>query len=310
MPFVVDFHTHSAHSSDGAMTPADLVGSAKANNPAITHMALSDHNTYSGCRDFLAACQHHRIEGFVFAEISGTHPDMPDTEFHFLTCLGAEWTDAVARRARLFTPHFNRLLHVDTENMFRFLEAAGKLGIHIGWRQVVRQSSEIYRHLPAGQNPDMIPSPGFHHLRRVIREGDFGERTVSRQTDLEARVWKQSGVQPLPTPSITDAYPIYREVRPAVILAHPMLYRRSPAELKPYIQEWQREMGLVGLECHYGGELDGPWKALADQLGLLVSAGSDRHAAYVASEPKASVPVVDETQADIPALLEALRAAG
>jgi hypothetical protein len=310
MPFVVDFHTHSAYSSDGAIAPADLVGSAKTNNPAITHMALSDHNTYGGCRDFLAACRDHGIEGFVFAEISGTHPGLPGTEFHFLTCLGGTWSDSVAKRARLFIPHFNRLSRVDTKNMFLLLEAAGQLGIHIGWRQVVRQSTEVYRRLPAGQNPDMIPPPGFHHLRRIIRDGGFGEQTVSRQTDLEARVWRQAGVQPLPTPSITDAYPIFRQARPAVILAHPMLYGRTPAELRPYIQEWQREMGLVGLECHYGNVLDGPWKALADELGLLVSAGSDRHAAYVAGDPKASVPVVREDQADIPALLAALRAAG
>ena len=156
----------------------------------------------------------------------------------------------------------------------------------------------------------MIPSPGFHHLRRVIREGDFGERTVSRQTDLEARVWKQSGVQPLPTPSITDAYPIYREVRPARDPRTPDALQAEPCRtqaLHPGVASG--EMGLVGLECHYGGEMDGPWKALADQLGLLVSAGSDRHAAYVAGETKASVPVVDETQADMPGLLEVLRAA-
>lgn len=310
MPYVVDFHAHSSHSGDGSLPPADLVRSAKANNPAITHMALSDHNTFTGCRDFLAACGQHGIEGFVFAEVSGTHPDMSDTEFHFLTCLGAAWTDSVAQRAALFIPHFNRLSRIDTENMFLFLEAAGQLGIHIGWRQVVRQSTEVYRNLPAGQNPDMIPPPAFHHLRQIIRGGGFGEQTTSRKTELEARVWKQTGMRPLPTPSITDAYPIYRQARPAVILAHPMLYSHTPDELKPYIREWQREMGLIGLECHYGNVLNAEWKALADELGLLVSAGSDRHTEYEAGDPKTSVPVVDEEQADIPSLLDVLRAVG
>lgn len=266
MPYVVDFHTHSTYSSDGSIPPADLVCSAKANNPAISHMALSDHNTYSGCSDFLTACGHHGIEGFVAAEISGTHPDLPGAEFHFLTCLGRAWTDAVAQRARLFTPHCNRLSRVDTENMFMFLEAAGQLDIHIGWRQVVRQSTEVYRHLPAGQNPDMIPPPGWHHLRRIIRDGSFGEKTKSGKTDLETRVWKQAGLCALPTPLITDAYPIYRRAKAAVVLAHPMKYPYTPAELEPYIREWQRELGLVGLECHYGNSLDTAWKALADKL--------------------------------------------
>ena len=95
-----------------------------------------------------------------------------------------------------------------------------------------------------------------------------------------------------------------------MVLAHPMLYNRSPDELRPYVREWQREIGLVGLECHYKNVLHAEWKALADELGLLVSAGSDRHTAYVAGNPATSVPVVAEDQADVPALLDVLRAAG
>lgn len=309
MPYFVDFHTHSSHSSDGAIPPAELVASALANNPGITQMALSDHNTYTGSRSFLDACRRHGIEGFVSAEISGSHPDMPDTEFHFLTTFGTDWNDSVAQRISLFIPHFNRLARVDTENMFTFLDVAAQFGVRISWREVVKQASHLYRNLPAGHDPDMIPAPGWHHLRRIIRNGNWGETTTTGRTDLEVRAWQQAGVRPLPAPSITEAYPIYRQARPAVVLAHPMLYNRSPAELRPYVREWQREIGLIGLECHYKSVLYAEWKALADDLGLLVSAGSDRHAAYVAGDPVTSVPVVGEDQANIPALLDTLRAA-
>ncbi len=310
MTHYIDLHTHSSHSPDGAIPPADLVASAKANNPAIRWMALSDHNTYTGCESFLQACHDAGIEGFVSAEISGAHPDMPANEFHFLTIFGTEWTPAIAERASLFIPHFNRLAHVDTENMFLLLDAAGRMGIRIAWRDVVRQASAAYRDLPAGQDPAMIPSPGFHHLRKVIRDGDFGETTTGGRTDLESRAWKQAAVQPKPTPPITEAYPIYKQARPAVILAHPMLYGASPDELRPYIREWQHEIGLTALECHYKNVLYPQWKALADDLGLLVSAGSDRHAAYIAGDAAASVPAVQPDQADVPALLDVLRAAG
>jgi predicted metal-dependent phosphoesterase TrpH len=310
MPYVVDFHTHSSHSSDGAVPPAEMVASAVANNPGITHMALSDHNTYTGCRSFLDACHRHGIEGFVSAEISGAHPDMPETEFHFLTTFGTEWNESVAKRADLFVSHFNRLLRADTENMFLFLEAAAQLGIRISWRQIARQASQVFRSLPAGQDPDMIPAPGFHHLRKIIREGNMDETTTARKTDLEVRVWKHAGVRPAPTPFITDAYAIYRQAKPAVVLAHPMLHNRSPEDLRPYLREWQREIGLVGLECHYKNVLHTEWAALGDELGLLVSAGSDRHTAYVAGDPATSVPVVGENQADLSSLLDVLRTAG
>jgi hypothetical protein len=310
MPYFVDFHTHSSHSSDGAVPPTEMVASALASNPGITQMALSDHNTYTGSRSFLNACRKHGIEGFVSAEISGSHPDMPDTEFHFLTTFGTEWNDAVGQRVNLFVPHFNRLARVDTENMFLFLEAAAQLDVRISWREVVKQASHVYRSLPPGQDADMIPAPGWHHLRRIIRDGKWGETTTGGRTDLEVRAWKQTGVRPLSTPLITDAYATYRQARPAVVLAHPMLYNRSPDELRPYVREWQREIGLIGLECHYKSVLYAEWRAFADELGLLVSAGSDRHSAYVADNPAASVPVVTEDQADVPALLDVLRAAG
>ena len=307
---MVDFHTHSHHSVDAAILPADLVASAKANNPGITHMALSDHNTYSGCRDFLAACGRHGIEGFVSAEISTAHPDFPGVELHFLTSFGTEWTDGVARRTGLFLPHFNALARTYTENIFRFLEAAGKLGIPLSYRQVVQRSVAFYHGLPEPKDPGMISSPDFYHVRKILREGNYGEKTTSGRTDFEMRAWKETGIKPMPTPSITQLYPIYKQARPAVTLSHPMLYNKSPEEMRPYLREWEREMGLVALEAHYKNVLYPEWKSVADELGLLVSAGSDRHNAYVAGDPTGSVPVIAEGQADIPALLDVLQAAG
>ena len=170
MPYFIDFHTHSSHSSDGAIPPAEVVASALTNNPGITQMALSDHNTYTGCRTFLDACRKHGIEGFVSAEISGAHPDMPETEFHFLTTFGTEWNESVAARVDLFVPHFNRLFRADTENMFLFLEAAAQLGVRISWRQIVRQASQIFRQPAARAGPRhdpaaRLPSPSKGHPR-------------------------------------------------------------------------------------------------------------------------------------------------
>lgn len=310
MAYFVDFHTHSYHSVDATNLPADLVASARDNNPAITHMALSDHNTYSGCPAFLAACRQHGIEGFVSAEISTSHPDFPGMEIHFLTGFGTQWTDAARRRISLFAPHFNAVDRVHAENVFRFIEAAQTLGIRLDYRQVVQRSVAFYHNLPEPRDPTMISPPDFYHVRKILREGDYGEKTTSGRTDIEQRVWKQSGIKPAPTPSIAQLSPIYRQARPAVTLSHPMLYSKTPAEIRPYLREWQREMGLIAIEAHYKNVFYADWKALADELGLLVSPGSDRHHAYVAGDPAASVPVVGEDQADVPALLDMLRAAG
>lgn len=310
MPHVIDFHTHSRHSVDSAILVQDLVDSAKRNNPAITHMALTDHNTYSGCVTFLEACMLQGIEGFVSSEISGSHPDFPGVEIHFLTTFGTEWTESVARRVDLFWPHFNAISRAYAENLFRFLDGANRLGIRIGYRQVVQKAVEFYHDLPEPRDPGMISPPDFHHLRQLLREGDYGEKSVSGRTDLEQRVWQETKISPVPTPTILEAYAIYKQARPAVALSHPMLYGKTPSEMRPYLREWQHEMGLIAIECHYKNTLHAEWKAVADELGLLVTAGSDRHGAYVTDEPRASVPVVGDEQGDIAALLDLMRAAG
>ena len=309
MPTVLDFHTHSYHSTDGGITPQDLVAGAKANNPAIAAMALSDHNTYSGCQDFLAACKAHGVEGFVSAEVSGAHPDRPDIEFHFLTMFGNAWTEDVSRRTAMFTPHFNALYKTDTENILLFLEAAGRLGHNIPLRSVVQKSVAFYHGLPDDRkNPAMIGPATFHRVREVLDDLKLiDHERRGGKSEFEKDVWRKAGVKPAPTPNITDAYPIYGQARPAVILAHPMHYGLSVEQLRPFIEEWIREIGLIGLEAHYAGVLHAQWKALADELGLLVSAGSDRHNGYIAGDPTAGVPVVEDGQADMNALLEALR---
>jgi len=309
MPYTVDLHTHSYY-SDGRASPRQLVASAKANNPAISHMALSDHNTFAGCREFCQACRDEGIEGFVCAEVSGSHPDLPHVEFHFLTYFGNAWTAGVARRTEMFTPYFNRLVQLDNQNIFAFLEAAAGLGTNISYRQVVRKAAEPYLSLPEPKNPALLRPANFGDLRKVIR--DLGLEAQAAQDDLrfEHRIWREAKAAPAPTPAIAEAYAIYRQARPAVVLAHPMKTPLRPDELKPCIQEWQREIGLVGLEAHYGGVFHPAWKALAEELGLLVSVGSDLHSRYGGARPGSRVPVAADHEADIPALLDALRSAG
>ena len=319
MSYVLDLHIHSLY-SDGRLMPAELPAAAKASNPAVSHLALSDHNRFSGCREFADACRAEGIEPFLSAEISGSHPDHPDIEFHFLTTLGSRWTERVAGRAAEFDAYFNRLYQVDTENIFLFLNAAAGLGISIAYPEVVRKALELYENLPEPKSPELFAAPGFGHLRRVVKDRQLDVTKLpfeSRRpapgcrlgdpTDFEKQVWRRGRVRPLPTPPITEAYAIFQKVKPTVVLAHPMTYATAPDELRPFIQEWQREIDLIGLEAHYRGRLHPEWKALADELGMLVAAGSDLHGTY---GKELAVPVVEDEQADVPALLGALRAAG
>jgi len=307
--YAMDLHFHSWY-SDGKLMPAEMVTSARRDNGDVSCLAMSDHNTYGRCQEFLGGCKRNGIEGFVSAEISGSHPDNP-TEFHFLTSFGPKWDDQTAERANHFAPYFNKLSRVDIQNIFLFLEAAAQLDTRIAYRDVARKSVEWFHSLPEPKSQALIQPTAFRHLRELLRERGLEEGTSGGRTSLEKQVWQRAGVRPQPTPSITEAYAIFRQTRPAVILAHPMLYGATPEQLAPLVCEWQQEIGLIGLEAHYRGSLYPEWKALADELGLLVSAGSDNHGpGYTGEDGGSRVPVIEGGQADVPALMAALRAAG
>jgi len=309
MSYALDLHVHSYY-SDGKCSPREMVASGKRANPRIAQMALSDHNTFAGVGEFLAACDEHEIEGFISAEISGSHPRFPHIEFHFLVNLGTELTDEVARRMDLFTPWFNRLTETDHRNIFRFLAAAADQGTTIPYHEVVRKAGEFYVEDPANRPAKLIKPPTFNDLRRVIRERGLNSQSPPGALGFEQEVWAKAGIEPDPTPPITEAYAIFGAAGAAVTLAHPMKHPPTPEEFRPLIEEWRREIGLIAIEAHYGGVFDPRYKALADELALLTSAGGDVHFPYDATRPNDGVPVIEHDQADIPKLLDALRAAG
>ncbi len=56
---MIDLHTHTT-ASDGTHAPADLVARAAA--AGVTVLAVTDHDTTSGCPDAAAACRQHGLE--------------------------------------------------------------------------------------------------------------------------------------------------------------------------------------------------------------------------------------------------------
>ena len=120
-------------------------------------------------------------------------------------------------------------------------------------------------------------------------------------------------MRPRPSPFITEAYAMFREARPVVTLAHPMLYAWTMEEALPLLEEWKREISLAALEAHYGGRLSPEWKRVADDLDLLCSVGSDSHrAGYSGGHPHTKAPLAlpvvgDEIELD--RLLELFRRA-
>lgn len=275
---VLDLHFHSVF-SDGILSPETLAYEAAAaagEERKISALALSDHNSYAGCEAFLSACARLGINAFVSSEISGSHPTCPDIEFHFLAILGPKWDAHTAERAGKFTAWFNRLHHNDLENVFAFLEIASRKGIDVSFSDIVKSAMRYSQR----SVPPAYRCPNFGDLRYMLRLKGIGTKDSTALGSFEREMWKSSGTVPLPTPSITECYDLFRDVRPYLILAHPSYYGVAPEILDPLVSEWKREIGLRGIESHYMGRMEPRWRDFARKHNLEISSGSDSHIGF------------------------------
>ncbi len=309
MTHAVDFHFHSLY-SDGDAMPEAMVASAKQDNPRVACLALSDHDTFAGCERFLQACSQKGVRGFVSSEISGSHRDHPDFELHLIANFGPVWNGSVAERAGLFHAYWNSLRRTDHCNLFMFLEKAAEQGVLLSFRDVARKAAAEALACGLGDHGPIKPV-AFSHLRRLLREKGLDDRGRG----FEKAVWEKAGVRPLPTPAVDAAYDAFRKAGPVVTLAHPMQHSWTMEQAREVIEELMAEIGLVAVEAHYRGRTYPEWVACARDMGLLVSAGSDCHAAgyglpHAGKDIVSHVQEVDESVCDLDALIERFEAAG
>ena len=282
---VLDFHIHSRF-SDGNGLPDEIVAAALDRRTDIDCLALSDHNSFRGCRAFINACRISGIEGVVSCELSGSHPLYPDREFHFLINFGPDWNATVADRTAAFLPHIRSINEGITNNGYLYvnqLKARGEPD------EIIERLNQVVQDTTAAYESDDPPINGIHlfrDLRQIANEKGLPHKYgVSTATELEKLLWRACGIFPEPTPAINNAFIAFQTARPLVTLAHPHKYQLSPAELEPLLIEWKRNIGLTALELHYGGDIQTDYLPLAESLGLFVSAGSDTHAMWQRSNP-------------------------
>jgi hypothetical protein len=297
-----DFHMHSSF-SDGRGSPEELVEAALKDDPETRYLALTDHNGFYGCEQFLRACTANGIEGFAAGELACRHDSLFAHAFHFIPVLGNQWTPEVATRTEAFIPIINAHHEYNIEETFRLLSALSKLGHHINFDEVREAQGIPYAEdrKPIWRNKHT--QDAFEALLAVMEKKNIpvGAREAH----------EQSGIEPAHYAPLENFYDLLRELACPWILAHPMRPTGSITvdELRPVLKEWvEADIGLMGMECYYEGIFYPEWKALADEFGLLGSAGSDTHCRYTSERMHVPAPGIEE--ADIEALVEIFRKAG
>lgn len=241
----VDLHLHST-ASDGTLPPAEVVRRAAA--VGLAGLALTDHDTVDGLAEAASAAEEVGLAFLPGAELSANEPG---TSVHLL--------------AYAFDPRDGELLS--------FLELYRRDRIRRA-REMVRKLNSLgvpldYREVEA-ETGSAAPTRA-HVARALLRTGlapsprqVFG-RYLSRG--------RPAFVEKRPTPP-SEVIDLVHRARGVVLLAHPGREHGDEA-----IRRWVAE-GLDGIEVVHPEnppEVRRRLEALAAELGLLRSGGSDWH---------------------------------
>ncbi len=248
---LIDLHTHS-NASDGTFAPAEVVRLAKEGG--LKAFALTDHDTIDGLAEALAAGEKYGVEVIPGVEVSAR---FPGGSMHILG-LGIEYGNghlgerlAVLQKAR-------------AERNPQIITKLNGLGIKITLEQVEKISGR-------GQM-------GRPHIARALMESGY-VRSIQEAFDLYLRNDGKAYVPKFRFPP-QEAIAMIRDVQGVPVLAHPFTLNLGSAfALKNTLTELMA-LGLAGIETIYSEhttEQEALYLKLAQELGLLVTGGSDFH---------------------------------
>ncbi len=247
---MIDLHVHSNH-SDGTLSPEELV--ALAIKTKLTAFALTDHDTVSGVTKAKEAAADTDLTVISGTEISAAYKER---DIHILglfvdetnqTLLNA-LDDAVSAR------------DIRNEQM---AERFRDLGIPLTLDELRLA------------NPDTVITRA--HFAKYLIEHSYvktSQEAFARYLDYNAPCFVARKYMP-PERAIS----LILEAGGIPVLAHPLLYKLSPAELDALLKRLT-DAGLKGLEVYYSSNTGHDQQisySLANRFGLLMTGGTDFH---------------------------------
>lgn len=247
----IDLHTHST-ASDGTFTPGELMRAAA--EMGLNAIALTDHDTFEGLPEARAEAARQGIELVPGCELSLDYGGLPT---HLLALFVDEGPGhlsgelARVRRARVLR---NELM----------LEKLKGVGVHLSMEDV------------AGRAGGVVGRP--HMAQAMLAAG-----VVRSFEEAFARFLGSGGMAYVPKAKLTprQAIEAIHADGGLAVLAHPYLISQQPARIRDILAHLAA-MGLDGVEVYYTEHSDkytALVAALARELGLLMSGGSDFHGA-------------------------------
>ncbi|MEW2385363.1 PHP domain-containing protein [Micromonospora sp. NPDC047707] len=251
----IDLHAHST-ASDGTLTPAELVRAAA--DAGLDVLAITDHDTTAGWEPAVRALPPglRLVRG---AELScrwyGEEPAVP---LHLLAYLfDPDHPDLVAELARVRLAREER-----GERIVRLLQADG---IEVSWSEIL-----------AGAGGGTVGRP--HIAQALIRAGLVATTTEAFGPDWLGERYRL----PKEDIEVFDAVRLVLAAGGVPVFAHPRATRRGRIVPDELIADLAAA-GLMGLEADHEDHSPAERahvRALAAELGLLVTGSSDFHGSH------------------------------
>ncbi len=248
---LIDLHTHSVM-SDGAFSPAEVVRHAKESG--LSAVALSDHDSIDGVREAMEEGKKIGIEVVPAVELSA----VSDTELHIL----GYYIDI---ENPFFLSQIERALVVRKQRTKETCDNLVKLGFDV----TVDEAMTI---APAG-------IVGRAHFARLLADKGYTS-SVKEAFDTYLSFGKPaySNSQCL---TAKECIEMIKKASGVSFAAHLHLIKMDDIALKVFLQELIT-YGLDGIEgfyTEYTPEQQSKYQALAKDLSLCISGGTDFHGA-------------------------------
>lgn len=247
----IDLHTHS-NVSDGTDSPGILVRNAAA--AGLDVVALTDHDTFDGWNTAIAAGRDHGIAVIGGVEISTT---LSGAAIHLLGYLpDPAYGPLAAELARVRSHRTGRLAAI--------INRLNSIGVNVT-QQDVRTVASRASSLGRPHVADALVARGYVRDRSEAFDNWLAEGGPAHV--------------PKYAPPTTEAITLVRQAGGVPVLAHPW-GRSSRRELTPAAIEELASAGLAGLEVDHDDHSEADradLRALAAELGLIVTGSSDHH---------------------------------
>lgn len=249
---MIDLHTHSTF-SDGTYTPKQLIQEAAQSD--ITLIALTDHDCVTGIPDFQKeAANYPNLTAINGSELAADHPkaeiEIIALDIHHLTP---------------FQQRETALLQKRYDNTHKRAEILTRLGMKMSFEDIAVDEN--------GQVRPLIAKP--HVVAALLKKGYI----QSREEGFALLCENGAAYIAKKDPDLKETMTLIKENGAVAVLAHPVHTKVTGQELYALV-ETLKKMGLDGIEVFHSDhspEQMTSYFEIAQQLGLLVSGGSDFH---------------------------------